>query len=295
MHRHADRRGFLPLAPRSTSPAASASSTSPTTAARCLTSTAASAARAARIGCACRRKARPRPPDVPPAAVRLLPRLHASMSPPMPRASPAAAAAVHGARRSTRTRSPISTAPVSSRPRRGQLPLPARYGALRSIASPISRSTDFDLALKLKPDDPMALVARASLGVMPPRMPPEMLATELRRRGSARCRRTPTRASGWVSCTLTPDSFRRRCCSTSKWIDSHAQREDADGSVCLNSRCWARALWGHEIGRGVSGLQQPPLKLRPGSACLSGQSRPGVPAQGRLQERHCGLRLRRCG
>jgi tetratricopeptide (TPR) repeat protein len=146
-------------------------------------------------------------------------------------------------------------------------PTDASYLYQRGMAHWFNREpnlarTDFDLALKLKPDDPDALVERASLGVFLHESP-EMLATE--RETADRTLRNDSDAR-WTLGQLYANAgqFPEAVLQYTKWIDSNAQG-NKEMSSFLNSRCWIRAQWGHELDEALQDCNGA-LKLRPDSA-----------------------------
>ena len=151
--RHADRRGLLPVAPRSTSPPASAGSTSPTTAARCSTSCKPPRRRNRRRG-GCAGGAAPAPAAAGTAAP-------ASNEP-----QDAAAWARRGSASAARHDYEHALADLT---RACELaPTESSYFYQRGLVHWSSQQyepalADFGQALKLTPDDVAALMARAGL------------------------------------------------------------------------------------------------------------------------------------
>jgi tetratricopeptide (TPR) repeat protein len=121
---------------------------------------------------------------------------------------------------------------------------------------------DFDQALKLKPDDPTALIARASLDVSR-HVAPELLAADL----DAANRALPKDADARISLGelyLSVGQFPAAVLQFSQWIDTHEHRE-VHMAAALNARCWTRALWGQEIEEALADCNAA-VKLRPDSA-----------------------------
>jgi Flp pilus assembly protein TadD/predicted aspartyl protease len=121
---------------------------------------------------------------------------------------------------------------------------------------------DFDQALKLKPDDPTALMARASLGVSR-HVAPELLGADL----DAANRALPQDADARIQLGelyLSASQFAAAVLQYSKWLDTHEHRE-VHVAVVLNARCWARALWNQELDEALADCNAA-VKLQPDSA-----------------------------
>ena len=121
---------------------------------------------------------------------------------------------------------------------------------------------DFDQALKLKPDDVPALLARAHLGASA-QEPADALRADL----EAADRALPADAEErWQLGDRYADAgqFSAAVVQFSKWIDTH-DRQDPQMPGFLNSRCWARARWGQELEAALADCDAA-LKLRPGTA-----------------------------
>ena len=121
---------------------------------------------------------------------------------------------------------------------------------------------DFDAAIKLKPDDVAALVARAS--VRAGRHRPGS-----RDRGGSGAGR-PCGAEGGSGahahglCVRVHRAPPGRIVQFSKWIEAR-ERGDVHMSNALNARCWARAWWGQELEQALADCNAA-LKLSPNTA-----------------------------
>ena len=122
--------------------------------------------------------------------------------------------------------------------------------------------TDFDQALKLKPDDAEALVVRLRLDEREHR-PAEELATERDAADKAMPKDADER---WQLGQMyeNAEQFPAAVQQFTDWIDTHP-RESAQMPNYLNSRCWTRARWGQELEQALADCNDA-LKLRPGRA-----------------------------
>jgi tetratricopeptide (TPR) repeat protein len=129
------------------------------------------------------------------------------------------------------------------------------------IKEPALARADFDQAIKLKPEDVPSLIARAGLraGLHEP-------VADVDADLEAADRAAPQEALVRLEIGHVYEymgQFPEAVNQYSKWIASHG-RDDGRMSEALNSRCWARALWGQELQQALGDCDGA-LKLRPDS------------------------------
>ena len=121
---------------------------------------------------------------------------------------------------------------------------------------------DFDQAVKLKPDDADALIARASL-----RADRQASAAEVTPDLEAADRALPKDADARLHIGNVYQSVGQPAAAVnqySKWIDSHP-RDNPTMPIALNARCWNRALSGQELAQALIDCNAA-LKLKPDTA-----------------------------
>jgi tetratricopeptide (TPR) repeat protein len=123
---------------------------------------------------------------------------------------------------------------------------------------------DFDQAVKLKPDDADALIARASL-----RAGRHAPAGEVTPDLEAADQALPKDADGRLRIGNVYESIGQPSTAViqySKWIDSHP-RDNPTMPIALNQRCWSRALSGEELAQALIDCNAA-LKLKPDTAAF---------------------------
>jgi tetratricopeptide (TPR) repeat protein len=121
---------------------------------------------------------------------------------------------------------------------------------------------DFDQAIKLKPDNAEALVARASLRTRR-NAPTAEVTADLEAAG----RVLPQQADMQLKIGHLYDSVGQQAAAVtaySKWIDSHP-RDNLLMPGALNARCWSRALSGQDLEQALTDCNAA-LKMRPNTA-----------------------------
>ena len=123
---------------------------------------------------------------------------------------------------------------------------------------------DFDQAIRLKPDDTDALLARASLRASRGDAA-ELIAADLDAADPA----LPTEADAHLHLGHLYDDAGQPAAAVvqyTKWIDSHPQK-DVRMAGALNSRCWARALTGQALDLALADCNAA-LRMRPNTAAF---------------------------
>lgn len=123
---------------------------------------------------------------------------------------------------------------------------------------------DFDEAIKLKPDDVLALLARAELRAMR-HEPAAALTADLQAADHAAPRGSEERLH-LGNLYQYAGNMPAAIAQYSAWIDVH-EREDVAMPRVLNERCWARAQWGQELDRALEDCNKA-LRLRPQEAAF---------------------------
>ena len=121
---------------------------------------------------------------------------------------------------------------------------------------------DFDQAIRLKPDNLEALLARASLHARQ-NAPPDAIVADL----EAADRAAPREADAHLQIGQLYASIEQPAAAIvqySKWIDSHP-RDNLLMAQALNARCWARALVGQGLDQALADCNAA-LRARPGTA-----------------------------
>jgi tetratricopeptide (TPR) repeat protein/predicted aspartyl protease len=147
-------------------------------------------------------------------------------------------------------------------------PTEATYFQQRGMAywynrQPILAMGDFDQALRLRPDDPETLVSRARLrqGAGDKHGALEDLA--------AADRLLPKDAQlrlGIGELHVDGDRFIEAIEQLNQWVDTHPH--DGQLANALNSRCWARAMWGQELDNALDDCNEAVRRNREGAAYL---------------------------
>jgi tetratricopeptide (TPR) repeat protein/predicted aspartyl protease len=121
--------------------------------------------------------------------------------------------------------------------------------------------TDFDQALKLKPDDLPTLLARADLHARRRENPAAIAdlhaADHIALRGA-------TARIHMGDLYQSNGQYAAAVAQYTDWIDMHG-RDDILMARALNSRCWARGMWGEELAQALSDCDLA-LKLHPDNA-----------------------------
>ncbi|HET9329219.1 MAG TPA: tetratricopeptide repeat protein, partial [Steroidobacteraceae bacterium] len=123
---------------------------------------------------------------------------------------------------------------------------------------------DFDEALKLKPDDVQALLARAELRAMR-REPAAALSADLEAADHVAARGSEERLH-LANLYQYSGNMPAAIAQYNAWIDVH-EREDVAMPRVLNERCWARAQWGPELERALEDCNKA-LRLKPHDAAF---------------------------
>jgi len=123
---------------------------------------------------------------------------------------------------------------------------------------------DFDHAIRLKPDDVDALVARASLHAGR-HDPPALTVADLDAADRALAQEADVRMR-IGSLYIAAEQPAAAVVQYSKWIDSHP-RDDLHMAAALNARCWGRALVGQALDLALADCNAA-LRMRPNTAAF---------------------------
>jgi tetratricopeptide (TPR) repeat protein len=121
---------------------------------------------------------------------------------------------------------------------------------------------DFDQALKLKPDEVDALLARARLRLLGPENPAAI--ADLAAAGRFAAEQADIRMQ-LGSLYARAGLFAEAVAQYDKWITAHDH--DVQIPDARNARCWARALWGQELNQALLDCDSA-LKSRPDTAAF---------------------------
>ena len=129
-------------------------------------------------------------------------------------------------------------------------------------SQPDLAGADFDQALKLKPDDVPSLLARARLRLQG--KDPAGAIADLDAAGRAAPEQADIRLQ-MAHLYARAGGFAQAIAELDKWIAAHDR--DVQIPEARNARCWARALWGHELDKALADCNAA-LKSRPGNAAF---------------------------
>ena len=128
-------------------------------------------------------------------------------------------------------------------------PADPRYTLQRAFAyaaarRPVLAMHDLDTTLQLAPGDAPARLLRAQLRARSGDNPGAV--TDLDQLAAALPRENANRLE-LGQLYSTTDAFEKAVAQFDLWLAAHP--EDAHRATALNGRCWARALWGHDLGK----------------------------------------------